>query len=77
MSLRMRKLLDLKAAFAYWALLGLTGPYLVIWFESSEMKCRPYLTMVKSSKHQEHSYKYLIFSPLTEISLTECQNLQE
>ena len=45
--------------------------FLVTWFESSKMKFPPYFTMVKCSKHQKNSYKYLIFSPLTEISLTE------
>ena len=45
--------------------------FLIIWFKSTKMKLRPYFTMELIQKLMKKTSKYLIYSPLTEIILTE------
>ena len=44
---------------------------LPIWFESTKMKLRPHFTMELVQKLMKKTWKYLIYSPLTENILTE------
>ena len=45
--------------------------FLLIWFKRTKMKFRPYFTMERVQKLMKKTYKYLIYSPLTEDNFTE------